>query len=392
MSGVDQVDPTLVPGRIDSIDVAQVPSGFGFSEEHELAQKAARRLLTERSPMTQVRKLVDDERGWDPALYTEMAELGWLGLGVSETHGGTGAGRLHVALLLEEMGRVLLPSPFFSSLLAIETLCLADEATKARFLPQLVSGERIASIAFGDVTGEIGVRAEVDGGDFLLTGAVSHVPFGTSANVCLVATRERTGNVALFAVELPTTGANVEAEVAVDSTRRTARFTFERARVPARNRLGSDGAELLGHAQLVGAALLASEMIGAAEGVLGRTQAYAIERQQFGKAIGSFQAVKHPIVDLMIGIELGRGLALAAATLLDAGVPHAESTARMAKAQASDVLGYAVKKGVQLHGGFGFTWDCDIHFFFKRSLWARPAFGDALHHRTCLAQRLLGAV
>lgn len=392
MSGVDQVDPTLVPGRIDSIDVPQLPSGFGFSEEHELAQKAARRVLGERSPMTTVRKLVDDENGFDPALYTEMAELGWLGLGVSEAHGGSGAGHLHVALLLEEMGRVLLPSPFLSSLLAVETLCLADEGSKARFLPQIVSGERIASIAFGDVTGEIGVRAEPDGSDFLLTGAASHVPFGTSANICLVATREGAGNIALFAVELPSVGVVAEAEVAVDSTRRTARFVFDRARVPAKNRLGGDGAALLAEAQLVGAALLSSEMIGAAEGVLGRTQGYAIERHQFGKAIGSFQAVKHPIVDMMIGVELGRALALAAATLLDAGVSHAEGTARMAKAQASDVLGYAVKKGVQLHGGFGFTWDCDVHFYFKRSLWARPAFGDSIHHRTCLARRLLGAV
>jgi alkylation response protein AidB-like acyl-CoA dehydrogenase len=387
---VSEIDPTLVPGRLDSIDVPNLAAGFGFTEEHELARQAARRLLGERSPIATVRKLVDDPLGFDAELYREMAGLGWLGLTVGEAYGGSAAGHLHLALLLEEMGRVLLPSPFFGSLVAIETLMLAGEASYHRLAP-IVSGEKLASVAFTDPMTELSVRAEAGVAGFALTGTVSHVPFGANADLLLVPARERTGTIILFAIELPLEGVLVEPEVSVDTTRRTARVTFDRARVTSASKVDGDGALLLSNAQIAGAALLAAEMVGVAEGILVRTRDYAAERQQFGKSIGAFQAVKHPIVDLMMGVELSRSMSLGASVLLDSGVAHAEVTARMAKAHVSEVLAFGVKKGVQLHGGFGFTWDADVHFYFKRSLWSRATFGDAIHHRQLLATRLLGA-
>ncbi len=386
-----EVDPTLVPGRIDNIEVPDVASGFGFSEEHELSWKSAQRLMSERCPMSSVRKLADDPRGFDPDLYREMATLGFLGLAVPEELGGSAAGHLHLALLLEEMGRVLLPSPFFPTLVAIETLLASgSDAQKERFVPEMVRGERIATTAFGEPgsdTQSLGVRAEPAGEGHVLSGDATHVLFGADARLVVVAARETQGGVALFAVEAPSPGLAVAPEVSVDTTRRTARLHLENVRA---ERLASDGPVALRYAEITGAALLACEMVGVADAVLLRTRDYAVERHQFGRAIGSFQAVKHPLVDLMLGVELARNLALGAATLLDRGVAHAEVSARMAKAHASDVLAFGVKKGVQLHGGFGFTWDADVHFFFKRSLYSRPTFGDAIHHRRRLANRLLG--
>ena len=162
------------------------------------------------------------------------------------------------------------------------------------------------------------------------------------------------------------------------------------ARVGPEARLPGDGLAALQAVHVTGRALLSAEMIGAADAVLEQTRLYAIERQQFGRAIGSFQAVKHPLVDVMIGVELGRSLALGACVLLDQGPEQAETAARMAKAMASDVFALAVKKGVQLHGGYGFTWDADVHLYFKRMLASRGTLGDAAHQRKHLAARLLG--
>jgi alkylation response protein AidB-like acyl-CoA dehydrogenase len=139
-----------------------------------------------------------------------------------------------------------------------------------------------------------------------------------------------------------------------------------------------------------GFAALAAESVGGVESVLLTTRDYAIARKQFDRQIGFFQAVKYPIVDMMCGVELARSLAVGAAAALDANAPGAEALARMAKAQASDVFANAVRKGVQLHGGYGFTWDCDVHFYFRRALWSRAMLGDAIHHRRELAQTLFG--
>ncbi|MCA9597716.1 MAG: acyl-CoA dehydrogenase [Myxococcales bacterium] len=345
------------------------PPALGFTEEHELARQAARRFLAERAPLSGLRSRGPTD--FDRSLYREMAELGWLA--------PEGGGLLR-ALLLEEMGRVLLPSPYFASLLALLTLDADGPEASA-----ILRGERIATLAHVEPGGAWlpdALTTRSDGQ--LLHGEKSRVPWGEAAELAVVAAREPGGEVALFCLELPGHGVTVIPEQCVDATRPTARLLLDGARPSAR--LGGDGRTRLCDALLRGAALLASEMVGAAEALMTMTRDYAIDRKQFGRAIGSFQAVKHPIVDAMIGIELTRNLALGAASLLDS--EGFQAPAHMAKAMASDVFSATARKGVQLHGGFGFTWDADVHFFFKRALDSRSSLGDASYHRRALAKLL----
>ncbi len=371
-----------------SVQQVSVAPALGFTEEHELSRKAARRFLSERAPLATLR--TRDAAEFDCELYREMAELGWLGLLTPERFGGSASGGLHQALLLEEMGRVLLPSPYFASLLALLALA-GSESHAASLSPSIVSGERIATLAIGEPGGvwlpdQVSASAEPSEGGFVLRGQKARVPWAAAADLAIVAAREPSGEVALFVLELPSPGVTVSPEQCVDSTRPTGRIELEAVRVPASARLAGDGRALACDVLLRGAALISAEMVGAAEALMIMTRDYAVDRKQFGRAIGSFQAVKHPIVDAMIGIELSRNLALGAAVLLD-GRSY-EPTAHMAKAMISDVFSATAKKGVQLHGGFGFTWDADVHFFFKRALDSRAALGDASYHRRALGKLL----
>jgi alkylation response protein AidB-like acyl-CoA dehydrogenase len=371
-----------------------VPSDLGFTEEHAMVAKQARRLLTERVPTTEVRRLVDDPVGHSPELYREMASLGWLSLALPENAGGTGLGVLALALLCEEMGRVALPSPFRSAALAALAIAHAGSAEqRAEHLAAITSGERIATVAFDEheASGEpdeITAAARVDGGGYLLSGKKVHVPFAHAASVVIAPFRFPEGDVALFVVPLSSPGVRVEPERDVDLTWRGARVTFEDARVSETARLAGDGITALARLLAIGRVLLSAEMVGGAESVLTRTRDYAIDRRQFDRPIGAFQAVKHPLVDVMVGIELSRSLTLSAAAALDHAPEAADTLSRMAKSMTGDVFSLAVKKGVQLHGGFGFTWECDIHLWFRRALVARAALGDGIHHRKKLAEKL----
>jgi alkylation response protein AidB-like acyl-CoA dehydrogenase len=374
----------------------QIPADFGFTEEHEVLRQSARRFLEERCPLSEVRRLAESPLGHDPALWKEIAHLGWLGLVLPEAHGGAGLGHLHLALLLEETGRRLLPAPLFAAVLAGFALEAAGSAAqRAGLEPALASGDLVATFALCDSAGgwqadEIQASAEPRDGGFVLRGVKPFVIAGSEARLVIAPFRERSGELSLFAVELPTHGVSVEAEIGIDPTRRSARLLFEDAFVPASARLETGGAATLQQVQVRGFAALAAEMVGGAESTLLMTRDYAIARKQFDRQIGAFQAVKHPIVDLMIGVELARTHALAAAAALDHEPKSAEIPARMAKAIASEVYPTAVRKAVQLHGGYGFTWDCDVHFYFKRALWSRAMLGDGAHHRRCLAAALLG--
>lgn len=375
--------------------MANLPGDLGFGEDHEILRDGARRFLAERCPIEAVRRLASDRVGYDPGVWKAMGELGWTGLTIPEAHGGAGLGNLHQALLLEEMGRRLLPSPYLGHALA--TLALTrggDDTQQARWLPGLASGERMATFGWLEPEGswepgDVAATARHDGDGFRLSGTKAHVLSGEHADL-LVAPFAIDGEPALFVVE---GGWDARAEVSVDPTRRTARLRFDDLSVPAEARLMHGDLAAWRTTLLQGAAWLAAEMVGAAEGILGMTRDYAVDRKQFDRQIGSFQAVKHPLVDDMIGIELARNLAYGAAAAWDAepeGDSDTETTSRMAKALISDVLARAVRHGVQFHGGYGFTIDSDVHFHFKRALFCRAMLGDALHHRRHLATALLG--
>lgn len=368
---------------------------FGFTSDHDLLRKTAGRLLADKCGIDALRVLATDERGYDPALYAEMADLGWVGLGLGDDVGGAGLDHLSLALLFEQTGRYLLPSPLLGSVLAATAIELAGSDEQKRALcTGIADGTIIATIALTEPGGSwdpssTAATAVSSDGGYTLSGTKTHVMWGASA-AAVVAPFSVDGALSLFAVPLPTDGVRVEPEVSVDGTRRTARLVFDGARVDASARLAGDGAAALATLYVRGYVILAAEMIGAAEAMLGRTREYAVERKQFNRQIGSFQAVKHPIVDVMVAIERARSLMIGAAAALDEAPDRAENTARMAKAAATDALRFAVDRGVQLHGGYGFTWDCDAHFFFKRYLWSAATLGDATHHRKHLANALIG--
>jgi len=374
----------------------EVPTDFGFTEEHSLLRGEVRRFLGERLPIAELRRQVDAGTRLDRGLWKEIAQLGWVGLVLPERFGGAGLGWLHLAILMEEMGRHLAPGPFLGSLLAGIALERAgDDAQRERWLPAIAGGETIATLALVEPGGAFEADAiaatadPVDGG-FVLRGRKTHVVGGADAALVVAAFREPSGRASLFVVEGPAAGVSIEDEVSIDPTRPTARVAFDGVRVGADARLAGDGATALAETLVRGCAALAAEQVGGAESVLQITRQYAIDRKQFDRQIGFFQAVKYPIVDMMCGVELARSLACGAAAALDAGTPSADVHARMAKALAGDVYAQAVRKGVQLHGGYGFTWDCDVHLYFRRALWSRPMLGDAIHHRRRLAGALFG--
>ncbi len=364
---------------------------FGFTKDHELLRQSTRRLLSERCPRDVVRKLDEDDRGFDPALYAEIADLGWVGLALPEDAGGAELDYLSLALVFEEMGRALLPSPFFGSVLAASAI-VDSGANRNDLCEAIASGKTIATIGFTEPNAswepdDIDATAEATDGGFALTGVKTHVTWGADASL-LVAPFCVGDEVGLFAVDLAGPGITVEPEVCVDRTRRTARVTLDGAAVPATARLGGDATEAWRTTLRKGAAMLAAEMVGGAQTVLNVTRDYAIERIQFGRPIGSFQAVKHPIVNVMLAVEAARSHAYAAAAALDEDPSTADTAVRMAKASAEQAYSFACDRGVQLHGGYGFTYDCDVHFYFKRALWSAATLGDARHHRRHLADAL----
>ena len=376
-------------------DAQGVPAGFGWSDEHGLLRDEARRLLEERCPVSEVQRLAEDPLGHDPALWKELAELGWLGLTIPETLGGAGLGSLHLALLLEEMGRCLLPSPYLTHVLAARTIEAAgSRSQQERWLPAMAAGDVVASLALCEPSlswepDAVEALARPRDGGFVLRGRKVHVQDAASAALLVAPFREPDGGLALFALELPASGVTIEPELGVDPTRRTMRVDLDGVQVGIDARLEGDGAAALRATFVHGYAALAAEMVGGAEATLEMTRRYAVERKQFGRSIGSFQGVKYPLVDMMIGVELARSHAVAAAAALDHDPARAETPARMAKALASDVYPQVVRKGVQLHGGYGFTLDCNVHLYFKRALVSRGVLGDGIHHRRRLAELLL---
>lgn len=366
----------LSPARSTPYQFSELPAGLGHTDEHLLLRENLRRLLSEKADLRKLRRVWQGEEAWDRELYRELAAQGLLSVSTASD----GLGAIHLAILGEEMGRVLLPSPFVATLLALFLLAGDDPLREA-----LDSGATRAAVAMLDAAPTLEAREHAGG--WTLQGRVSHVLWGAAAEVLLAPARLPNGELLLARVLIPAAGAEIEAERSLDHSRPSARVRFEDVAVGR-----ADGTPLatgaLERYATLARLFFAAEMLGAADRVLELTRVYACERRQFDRPIGAFQAVKHPLVNLLIGVELGRSLLYGGAAALDAGLPEAELSVRMAKARASDVLTFAVERGVQLHGGFGFTWDADLHFFFKRMLGSRAAFGDANEQRRAVADEL----
>ncbi len=375
-----------------------IPDDFGYGEDQSILRQEARKFLEAECNLQKVRKVMETDAGYEEETWKRLAEMGWLGLAVPEDQGGSGLGMVSLAVLMEEMGRALLPSPFFGTLLA--TLAIREGGSgeqKAKWLPAIAAGELKGTLAMMEAEGgwdidRVGATARTEGESVLLDGVKALVPDAPGAGLIIGTFREGEG-VSLYAVPQGAEGLRVEQDSLVDQTRRCGLVTFKGVSVSPADRLGESGrgGDIL-RKILPGIWIaLAAEMAGGTERVFQITLDYAKVREQFGKPIGAFQAVKHPLVNVMVDIETTRSLLYLAAATLDNEPESAERVARMAKAQASDAYASAVARAVQLHGGIGFTWECDVHLFFKRAQWSKFAFGDAAWHRRTIADMVIGA-
>jgi alkylation response protein AidB-like acyl-CoA dehydrogenase len=356
-------------------------SGLVLSADHEDLRRSLRSFLATASSEAEVRRVMETPEGVDPALWSRLAEqLGVQALLIPEEHDGAGFGFVEVGVAQEEAGRALLVAPLLSTLLGTAALVKSgDAAAAAQWLPRIAAGEATATVALPPV----GIPAEpvTAAADGALSGTVSYVLDGHSADVLVVPAQGPEG-LALYVVDGKATGVTRTPLSTVDLTRRLATVTF--AQAPAA-RLAGDGAALVAHVRHAAAVLLAAEQVGAAQRVLEITTDYAKTRTQFGRAIGSFQAVKHRLADVLVDVESGRSAVYRALWCLANDDPALAVEAATVKAFCSDAFLHASAEGIQLHGGIGFTWEHPVHLYFKRAKASQVLFGDPAHHRAELA-------
>ena len=342
---------------------------FDLSDDQLALRDAARDLLDGLSSPEQVRAHTTTGEPFDRALWAAMVEQGWLGVELAEEHGGIGLGAVELAVLLEEIGRHVAPVPFRSTALAIGACARAG---RQNAVDALLSGERVACIAWSRAADA--VRATATGDDWTLTGRADPVIDGPVADVAIVPALGPDGP-ALFAVSLTDLGRPAR-EQAMDLTRPIGWLHLDAA--PAQLLGGSDAvAALLDR----GATFTAAEMLGSAGRVLDLSAEYAKERVQFGRPIGSFQAVKHRCADMLVDVEGMRSTVYWAAWCIGAADADASIAASTAKTWCSDASKRVMASGLQVHGGIGFTWEHDLHFFLKRAQLDQLAYGDAIVHR-----------
>ena len=355
-----------------------------LGEEQEELQATVRRFLADRSPMARVREVMETPEGFDRALWQRMAgDLGLPGLAVPEAYGGAGLGQVELSVVMEELGRALTPSPFFGSSVLAASMLLAVDDDEARrdLLPGVAAGRTIATLAFA----EDGAAATLDGGGWVLEGAKSLVPDGVAADLVLVAAQAG-DELGVFAVEGGTPGLHRTALAGLDPTRRLARLELSRA--PARRLVAEDAAGALGHVLDLAAVALAAEQLGGLQRCLDMSVEYAKTRYQFGRAVGSFQAVKHQLADMHVAMELARSALRHAAWAADEAPEELPLAAAVARTACSEAYFRVAADTVQVHGGIGFTWEHDAHLYFRRAKSTELLLGGQRQQRALLADRL----
>ena len=367
---------------------------FAFSEEQEELRKTVRAFLESKSSETAVREQMETENGFDSAVWSQMGEqMGLQGLSIPEEFGGSGFSFIELGVVLEEMGRALLCAPFFSSVvLAANALLLSgDDAAKKKYLPGIAAGETVATLATTEPSGKwdekgITTKAEGSGSDWKITGTKMFVIDGATASLIIVGARTGKG-VSLFAVDGSAKGLTRTSLSTMDQTRKQAKLEFNST--PA-TLIGTDGKgwDVLSQVFDLAAVALAAEQVGGAQKVLEMAVEYAKVRVQFGRPIGSFQAIKHKCADMLLEVESAKSAAYygmwCAAEMND----ELASVASLAKAYCSEAYFHAAAENIQIHGGIGFTWEHPAHLYFKRAKSSELLFGDPTYHRELLAQRI----
>lgn len=371
-----------------------------LSEEQSMLRDSARGLISDKAPVSHLRHLRDskDATGFSRELWKSFAEMGFSGLLVPEEFGGGGLGYVEAGVVMEEIGRALMPSPFLATaVIAASALSRGGSAAqKSEYLPKMSAGGLLATLAVDEGTKHRPLRTELkavrSGNGFKLAGSKALVVDGHVADLLIVAARSagaagESSGITLFLVDPKAKGIATERTIMVDS-HNAARIDFDGVEVDADHVLGEvdQGFGLLEGVLNIGRGAVASEMVGLSEEVFSRTVTYLRERKQFGKAIGEFQALQHRAAQLYVDIEITRAAVLKALQTLDGNLENAASAVAVAKARAGTTATRAVQEGVQMHGGMGMTDQFDIGFFMKRARVCEELFGDANYHADQLAR------
>jgi alkylation response protein AidB-like acyl-CoA dehydrogenase len=378
---------------------------FAFSEEQEELRRSVRRFLDDKSPVTEVRRLMETTEGYDPKVWAQMGnELGLQSLHIPEAYGGQGYSFVELVVVLEEMGRALLCAPYFASvcLAANAVLNAGTEEQKSALLPGIASGETIATLAFTEPSGKWdanGITMEAvpsDGGSdgsggYTLDGTKMFVLDGHTAGLIVVAARsagsDGTEGISFFTVDGDAPGLTRTALPTMDQTRKQAKLEFSGVKASLLGEEGAGWAALSKTLDQV-AVCLAAEQVGGAQRCLDMSVEYAKVRIQFGRPIGSFQAIKHKCADMLLEVESSKSAAYYAGWAAAEDNDELPVVASLAKSYCSEAYFHAAAENIQIHGGIGFTWEHDAHLYFKRAKSSEILFGDPTYHRELLAQRI----
>ena len=359
---------------------------FDYTDDQKELKDEARRFLADVAPLTVARGVLDDPaRGHDAALWARIGEQGWCGAAIPELYGGLGLGYVELCALAEELGRAVAPVPFASSVyLFAEALLIAgSEAQKAEWLPKVSTGELIGTIAATEGAGvlvaeRIATRFE----NGTLTGTKLPVTDGMAADSAVVLAKE-----GLFLVDLTGPGVTRESVSTLDPTRGAATLVFDKA--PAEPLASGNAREQLSRIHDRAAILLAFEALGGADRALEMARDYALERYAFGRPIGSYQAIKHKLADVFVRNEVARANAYYGAWALSSDAPELGLAAAAARVSSSAAYYLAAKENIQTHGGIGFTWEADCHFFYRRARHLSLILGAPRVWKRHLADRLV---
>jgi len=357
---------------------------FGLNESQQFLKESARKFFAGECPITEVRRLMETDTAFDENLWAKLVEQGYTGIIFPEEFGGVGLGILELIVLMEEAGRALLPGPFFSTVALAGSVLLATASADQRkkYLPLICRGELRATVAIAEAAGSWDpADVQITAVDGKLTGEKLFVPDAATADRMIVVARN-----GVFLVETKAPGVQVKTMLGMDLTRKIYSVQFDNT--PA-EKLGDTSG--LSRGLDVATAALAAEMVGGMQRTLDLTVEYAKTRKQFGKPIGMFQAVQHQCADMYLETESSRSAAYYSAWALEEHTPDAASASSIAKIYASDASRTVGNRGIQVHGGMGFTWENDIHLYYRRAKASETTLGDATFHRERLARLVIDA-
>ncbi|MGC2168245.1 MAG: acyl-CoA dehydrogenase family protein [Acidimicrobiales bacterium] len=364
------------------------------SDEQEELRRTLRRFLASTSNEGEVRRLMEDDLGFSPTVWQQMADqLGLQGLMIPEVFGGSGYGLEEMCVVFEEMGRSLLPAPFFSTvaLASFALLTSGDEDAMRRYLPGIASGETIATVAISESEGgwdsdAITMPAVRSGEEWTISGTKRYVVDGHASSLILVPARAAEG-ITLFAVDARAPGIEATSRLTLDMTRKLSEISFHGTPAALIGAAG-DAWPTLERALLMASVALAAEQVGGSQRVLEMTVEYAKSRYQFGRAIGSFQAVKHKCANMFVETELASFALRAARRAFVEGADDFAILAHSAKSLCAETFSKVSAENIQVHGGMGFTWDHPAHLYLKRAKSGEFLLGTPRYHRQCIAESL----